>query len=391
MRQFHLLRAYSSVATVDLAYFFKSDREVSEMRAGVGSYCDRLHAFPAPPSRHGVRRLGPWRGLGRMITHPMLADILESTELQRLVRSSAASMDLIHVSRLHLVNAVESLIKDRQRPRLVLDLDDVESVAKQRHLRVTPSCRWVNRLFHYYDVMRISAYERYALRHFDRVLVCSEKDRRMLGCANVVVVPNGIDVPSELPTQERDDYLMLFCGLLSYRPNDDAVRYFISSILPHIQREASCARLLLVGRSPSASLRALADATSVSLSSDVPSVADYYHRASIAIVPLRIAGGTRIKILEAWAFGVPVVTTSIGCEGLDGVNGEHFIVADSPAEFAKACVELMRSPSRRRELASRGRELVRAKYRWEISRRTLNDTLLDVLNPTVAMGATDPS
>jgi polysaccharide biosynthesis protein PslH len=316
-----------------------------------------------------------------MLTRPTLANVLESVELRRLVAASAGVMDLIHVSRLHLVYAVESLLNGRlPSPRLVLDLDDVESVARRRHLRVTPSRRWVNRLFHHYDLMRLSAYERQAVRRFDRVFVCSDSDRAMLGRPNVVVVPNGIDVPADLPRREPECSTLLFCGLLSYGPNNDAVQYFVNSIFPGIQQALPAARLLIVGRSPSADLRALADRTSISVEADVPSVVDYYRRATIAIVPLRIAGGTRIKILEAWALGVPVVTTSIGCEGLDGIGGKHFVVADTPADFARACVELLQSPSHRERLVRNGRELVWEKYRWESAATTAIVAVQDLLN-----------
>ena len=132
MRQFHLIRAYSTVASVELAFFCKDVQELSQARAGLAPYCERLHTFPVPPARR-PGRLGPWQGLGRMMTRPMLARILESRELRHFVVDSAGSTDLIHVSRLHLVNAVEPLLTgQRQRPRLILDLDDVESVAKRR-------------------------------------------------------------------------------------------------------------------------------------------------------------------------------------------------------------------------------------------------------------------
>jgi glycosyltransferase involved in cell wall biosynthesis len=379
MRQFHLIRAYSTVASVEVAFFVTDDEDLRVAQAGLAPYCERLHPFPLPPTPR-LGGLGSWRGLRRTVIHPVLANVLESRELTRFIVESAGSADLIHVSRLHLVNAVQPLFRSGRRPRLVLDLDDVESVARRRHLRVTPSRRWVNRLFHCYDLMRVSAYERYAIRGFDRVFVCSEKDRLMLECPNVVVVPNGIDVPTDLPRSKPETSTLLFCGLLSYWPNSDAVQYFIHSIFPHIQRDVLGARLLVVGRSPSADLLRLADGVSVCLEADVPRVVDYYHRAAVAIVPLRIGGGTRIKILEAWALGVPVITTSIGCEGLDGIDGEHLIVADTPGDFAKACVDLLRSRPLGERLARRGRELVSAKYRWEMSTRNAMVEVQHLLN-----------
>ena len=366
MREFHLLRAYSSVASVDLAFFARHDDERVEVCQGVRPYCERIHALPLPPARRGCRaghRLG-WRE----VVYPRLANELDSCAIQRLVADSADSTDLIHVSRLHLANAVEALLDRRKRrPRLILDLDDVESVSQWRLLRLSQSRRWVYRVFRYYDLLRLFAYQRRAVRRFDRVFVCSDHDRARLGRPNVVVVPNGFDVPAELTSSGTDARTLLFCGLLSYSPNEDAMLFFVRSILPAIRRELPDTRFLMVGASPPAAVRALEDGVFVRMEADVPSVTEYYRKATVAVVPLRMGGGTRIKILEAWALGLPVVSTSIGCEGLEGVHGEHLIVADTPRQFAQACIELLRSPARRQALIEAGRDLVMRKYRWETS------------------------
>jgi glycosyltransferase involved in cell wall biosynthesis len=368
MRQYHLLRAYSTIAAVDLVFFAQRDSERADVAAGVGQYCERIHAIPFPPARK-PGRFGPWPGW-RRLTHPLLALALESPELRRLVRESAASTDLVHVSRLHLASAVEPLLDGRRRPRLVLDLDDDESLAQTRHLRFSPSRRRVYRAFHYADLLRLARYQRGAVRSFDRVFVCSEHDRVRIGRPNLVVVPNGIDVPPDLTTPAPDPRTLLFCGLLSYRPNEDAVQFFVDSIFPAIRREFPDARFVAIGRTPSSAVLALADGASVRIEPDVPSVADYYRRAAVAVVPLRMGGGTRIKILEAWSLGVPVVSTAVGCEGLDGADGEHLVVADTPEQFARSCVELLRSPARREALARAGRDLVSRRYRWETATRS---------------------
>jgi polysaccharide biosynthesis protein PslH len=386
MRQFHFIRAYSSVADVDLAFFFNDDSDVEEARKGLAPYCRRIYPFPLPPARR-QGHFGPWRGFTRTLTEPMLANILHSEKLQQLIIATAKVSHLIHVSRLHLANAVAPLLNDpRRKCRLVLDVDDIESVAKKRHMGVTPSRRLMHRLFHRFDLARLAAFERRVISRFDRVFVCSEMDRDALHQPNVVVVPNGISVPVDMPAREADDATLLFCGLLSYWPNVDAVRYCVRSIFPHIQRAIPGARLVVIGRAPSADLRVLANGTSVVLAADVPSVVDYYRRSTIAIVPLRIGGGTRIKILEAWALGVPVVSTSVGCEGLEAVAGEHLMVADDPEGFAEACINLLRSPSLRERLARRGRDLVWKTYRWETSMRRAIVGVEDLLSIATAPG-----
>jgi glycosyltransferase involved in cell wall biosynthesis len=370
---------------VDLVFFAAHEGEHAEVCRGLRPYCERIYALPFPPVRKSGS-FGPWLGWREAI-YPLLVRGFDSDATRRLVADSTESVDLIHVSRLELGNAVEGVLNRRRRKtRLILDLDDVESVALWRLLRRSRSRRWAYRVFRYLDLVRLFAYERRAIRRFDRVFVCSEYDRLRFRRRNVVVVPNGSDVPRELPSSGTDGGTLLFCGLLSYAPNEDAVRFFVGSILPAIRHELNDTRFAVVGASPSATVRALNDGVSVRIEADVPSVAEYYRTATVAVVPIRMGGGTRIKILEAWALGVPVVSTSIGCEGLECVDGEHLMVADSPQQFAQACVELLRSPARREALVRAGRELVMKKYRWEISTRNAVLAVRDLLNlPDPAM------
>jgi polysaccharide biosynthesis protein PslH len=386
LRQFHLLRAYSTIASVDLAFLAGQEGEYAEVCRGLRSYCERIYALPFPPARK-TGSFGPWLGWRELI-YPLLVRGADSNAIRRLVAESADSVDLIHVSRLELANAVEGLLNRRLRKtRLVLDLDDVESVALWRLLRRSRSRRWAYRVFRYVDLVRLFTYERRTVRLFDRVFVCSEYDRTRFRRPHVVVVPNGSDAPRELPNNSANTGTLLFCGLLSYAPNEDAARFFVGSILPVIKHELADTRFVVVGTSPTATVCALNDGVSVRIEADVPSVAEYYRTATVAVVPIRMGGGTRIKILEAWALGVPVVSTSIGCEGLDCVDGEHLIVADRPQQFAQACVELLRSPARRDSLVRAGRELVMKKYRWEISTRNAVLAVRDLLDPAVP----DPS
>jgi glycosyltransferase involved in cell wall biosynthesis len=181
----------------------------------------------------------------------------------------------------------------------------------------------------------------------------------------VVVVRNGTTVAPAPPSSDTDGRTLLFCGHLSYPPNVDGLEFFVGQILPEIRSEIPDVRLLIVGRTPGPRIRALHDGGAIRVEADVPSVADYYRKATVAIVPLRFGGGTRLKIPEAWSLGVPVVSTAFGCEGLGAVDGEHLLIADRPREFARACVALLRTPALRQRLAARGRELAWREYRWE--------------------------
>jgi glycosyltransferase involved in cell wall biosynthesis len=383
MRQFHLLRAYSTIADVEVAFFFRETSELPSIRTALAPYCRRLHPVPYPePEGRSDSVVMRVRQLRQECTwRPHLAHILRSTEMSGLVADLAKSTEIIHVGRLQMAHVVDPLLKcEKRTASLILDLDDVESAKSSRTLRVMPRRRWWSRGFEYCDLVRIWAYEKWAVNRFDRVFVCSAKDRARFRRPNVIVVPNGIDLPDEVLPKETpsDGRTILFCGALSYWPNGDAVRFFVGQVFPEIRRRLPDTRLLIVGRSVGNELTGVADGTSVQIEANVPSIAPYYRRASVAIAPLRVGGGTRIKILEAWAFGVPVVSTSIGAEGLQGIHGQELLIADTPQAFARACVSLLESRTLRARLAQRARQLVLERYRWDIVTLTAKATVDEV-------------
>jgi glycosyltransferase involved in cell wall biosynthesis len=384
MRQFHLLRAYSTIADVEVAFFFREASELPSIRTALAPYCRRLHPVPYPePEGRSDSVVMRAQQLRQICTWtPLLAHILRSTEMSGLVADLAKSIEIIHVGRLQMAHVVEPLLKSEDKTAsLILDLDDVESTVTRRTLKVMPRRRWWSRGFEYVDLVRILAYEKWAVNRFDRVFVCSAKDRARFRRPNVVVVPNGINLPDEEPPKEAplDGKTILFCGALSYWPNADAVRFFVEQVFPEIRRQLPDTQLLIVGRSVGNELTGLADGASVQIEANVPSIAPYYRRASVAIAPLRVGGGTRIKILEAWAFGVPVVSTSIGAEGLQGIDGQELLIADTPQAFARACISLLESPALQARLAQRARDLVLERYRWDIVTLTAKATVEEII------------
>jgi glycosyltransferase involved in cell wall biosynthesis len=367
MRQLQLLLAYCRWATVELVTFYREPVELAAL-AALRAHCERIHSVPLATTRVEADGAGlpRWRRILRASCtwRPSMITAMFSPEMARIVASLAASCDLIHVARLHMSAQLAGL-PGRGRPRTVLDLDDVETRIRLSKLLVFSEPPGAHRLYDWYDLARLWRYQQRALRRFDRVLVCSELDRRRLGGGNVVVVPNGFDVPARLPRNDPDGRTILFCGVLSYAANADAMSFFIERILPEVRKHVPDVRLLIVGRSPSPRMRAWHDGRAILVEGDVPSVTEHYRQATIAVVPLRVGGGTRIKILEAWAYGLPVVSTTVGCEGLDAVDGQHVLVADDPPGFAERCVRLLRAPAERARLIEQGWALVSRRYRWD--------------------------
>ena len=203
---------------------------------------------------------------------------------------------------------------------------------------------------------------------FDRCVTVSELERALLLAADprleVSVVENGVDTRALVPGPQAADPVLLFVGTIGYEPNADAVLWFARSVLPLIRARVPGAQLLVVGRDPPEAVRGLARSPEVVVTGRVPDVVPWYRQAAVSVVPLRAGGGTRLKVLESLALGVPVVSTTVGCEGLAVEDGRHVLLADSEESFAARVVELLERTERARELREAGRRLVEERYDW---------------------------
>jgi glycosyltransferase involved in cell wall biosynthesis len=219
------------------------------------------------------------------------------------------------------------------------------------------------------EARKMRRYEAEVCRQARRTLAVSEIDRKHLAAAapeaDVWAVPTGVDTAYFRPNGYHEiPQTMVFTGSMDWYPNEDALLYFIDAILPAIRREVPGARLSAVGRNPSPRLRAAAAAAGVTVTGRVDDVRPYMASAPIYVVPLRVGGGTRLKIFEALAMGKAVVSTTVGAEGLPLVPGEHFLCADEPEQFARAVVSLLRDGAQRRALGRAGRHVVEQRYSW---------------------------
>lgn len=163
---------------------------------------------------------------------------------------------------------------------------------------------------------------------------------------------------------------LVFSGAMDWYPNEDAMLFFMQEILPLIRREVADVAATVVGRNPSARFRAAGESAGVRITGTVDDVRSYIDTGAVYVVPLRIGGGTRLKIFEALSMGKAVVSTSIGAEGLPLVPEKHYLRADSAEEFSRAVISLLRDPARRRLLGETGRDFVHAHYSWREVART---------------------
>ena len=250
---------------------------------------------------------------------------------------------------------------------VVLFEHNVEYLIWQR-LSELESSPWRRALFEI-EWRKLRAREAEACRNADLTIAVSEDDRQRLSAlapgSRMSAIPTGVDTDyfvqngyAQIPNR------LVFSGSMDWHPNEDAVVYFADTILPRIRAEIPDVCLTVVGRNPSARLREVADRAGILVTGTVDDVRPSIGEASVYVVPLRAGGGTRLKIFEALAMSKPVVSTTVGAEGLALETGRHFVAADDPRHFADEVIALLRDPERRRALGQAGRRLVETHYSW---------------------------
>jgi glycosyltransferase involved in cell wall biosynthesis len=260
-------------------------------------------------------------------------------------------------------------------PIVVIDEHNVEYELMERSAAQAGS---MSRRLHYaLEAAALKRVELGLLARADLVSVTSARERKLLGAllpgASVVVTPNGVDTEAFAPDPERAETpgRVIFTATMDYHPNEQAAHYFADTIWPRVRAEVPDATWYLVGARPPASFKRLAALPGVTVTGTVAETQPYLAAAAVAIAPLLVGGGTRLKILEALAMGKAVVTTALGSEGLDVTSGEHLLVANDPGEFSDAVIRLLRDEAQRARLGAAGRALVEREYSWARSGRAL--------------------
>ena len=360
IRIYNLLCRVASRHEISLAAFLEKPEDsvgISHLR----KICVRVEAA----SFQQRSRFSALTGmLGFALTgKPMELNLLYSEELVAKIRQlvSTEEFDIVQIEHSRMGLYLEIVQQERRCKSILM----FHNFTFQQDSRVSHiEQRWSRKMRVLLNSIAMGQWEpRYAER-FDRCTTVSEADQRLLKDANprlqVNVIPNGVDIEKyqPLPVQAKNaPPSLLFVGNMGYLPCVDAVLYFCSEVLPRIRQTVAAIELWIVGRDPSSEVLKL-NGDGVHVTGRVEDVVPYYRRAAVCVVPLRAGGGTRLKILEAMALGRPVVSTTIGCEGLDVVDGEHLLIVDTPQEFSEKTVRLLADRELYKHIFAKGRELV---------------------------------
>ncbi len=329
-------------------------------------YAQELIVVPFRPA--AKRSVGFWVDLLRSLFSPLPYAIARyrSPELRERVQQLAGAADLIVCDFLFpSLNVPDGLL-----PPAVLFEHNVEATIWQRYVSVPQHP--VRRAYMRLQWQRMLRHEARECRRFAHVIAVSPIDaeviRREYAVASVGHVPTGVDLEyfSASRPRQPESRELVFIGSMDWMPNEDGIRWFATDVFGRVQERIPGTRLLVVGRSPSRGMRALAARNpAIEMTGTVADVRPYLERAAVCVVPLRVGGGTRLKIYEAMSMGVPVVSTAIGAEGLPLRNDEHLLIADTADDQVSAICALLTDRTRASRLAAAARRHVQEHCSWD--------------------------
>ena len=278
-------------------------------------------------------------------------------------RVATAGIDLVHAFSSSTAQYVDPY---GHLPR-IMQFADLDSIKWRQMGRMErPPMAWVYAA----EAVRLLWYERSIASRYDRCLVVTEEEReemmRWVPLARSAVAANGVDVDYFAPSPEppEEDHLV-FVGVMDYYPNEEGMEYFCREVLPLVRRERPGCKLTIVGSKPTDKVKALGLTPGVTVTGRVEDIRPYMARATLAVVPLRLARGVQNKVLEAMSMGMAVVASTAAFRGVEAVAGVHALVEDEPGPMADAVVALLRDPQRRREMGEASRRVMQERYSWE--------------------------
>ena len=377
IRTYHVMRLLAETFDITALCFERAATSGATpgLTQGLAPFAS-VEVFPIPQRHSRTRFLYDHlrsAALGRVYTHY----VYDSRAFQRRLAEllEILPFDLVHVDSLDLARYLPACGD----VPVVCVHHDIESKLLHRRASVDRSV-WRSAYFRYQS-RRMAEVERRWCPRIAMNVTCSERDRdrvaELAPGARITVVPNGVDT-GEFRPDSTPGAGIAFVGGTNTFPNRDALEFFASGVLPHLGASAGPMPITWIGRASPEQRRDYAAQYGIELTGYVEDVRPLLRDAACHIVPLRVGGGTRLKILNSWAMGKPVVSTSIGCEGLAAVDGENILIRDDPKDFARAIAAVLDDGELRRRLGEGGRATAERLYSWDAIGRAMRETYLTI-------------
>jgi sugar transferase (PEP-CTERM/EpsH1 system associated) len=355
---------------------FVTPSDTEEAVKSLGSHCKEVIVVPKNPAYSLSTLL--W-GLVSPTPFPILNywNPAMAAAIRRIVESN--KFDIVQAETLQAAQYCA-----RIKSRTVLDLFDIQSVVMRRYAKqqVNP----LKSIYAYMTAGKLSNYERTICSQFDHCLTSSPDDKEVLekatGLSNVTVIPNGVDLDACVLSKEEseDDNRIVFVGRMDYAANVDGIHWFCRKVFPLIRAQHPKVVLQIVGKYPNKGVRRLAIPGQIEVTGYVEDVRPNLRAAAVSVVPLKVAGGTRLKILEGLAMGKAIVSTTMGAEGLAVTPGKNILIADSEEAFARHVIHLLKDVALRNRLGRAGRRLAEEHYGWSMIGRRLEELYERILS-----------
>ena len=365
-RAFHLLKGLAADHEVDLLALAENG-ESADAKHVFEEFCNRVEVLPF--NHPEWERLFPKR-----LLNPIPSTIAHWT-IPALQKRLSEILAREHYDAVHVLDLVLTQFFLHSHPAIPLVLDRTRVDLQYQLMEAKRlSFSLKNRILNYENYAKLWAYEKRVAKRCALQVLCGPDDedfvRKYISkSVPLSIIPNGVDLeyfhPNSASDPRAQEPTAIFCGAMDYNPNVDALRWYFAEIHDALRREIPDLRVLIVGKDPIAEVKAYASKPGVTVTGGVPDVRPYYKRAWLQIVPLRIGGGTRLKIVESLGIKTPVVSTTIGAQGLDLKHNFDILYADNAQDFVAQTARALRDESLRKKLEQNGRASAEARLSWK--------------------------
>ena len=385
-RNFNLLREASKSCEVHVLAFDQPATRPPGVSPedcvhGLKNFCKTVEWVPLPGGHKKADHY--WLACRQLVSKdPFVIHWLHSKEMMAKIKHiiDRTSFDIVHIDTLGLAQ-YRPLVQDSA---TVLNHHNLESSMVGRRVKNTRNI--FSRAYFGRDAQRLRKAEQEWCTQFRVNLVVSTEEEELLKSwvpgVETAVVANGVDIEYFTPRPDPGGRTLLFCGGLSWYPNRGAMEFFFDKIWPRLTAWSTDVQMYVVGRRPPGWLQRLGERDDrIRVTGFVDDVRPYFEKATAYVCPIKDGGGTRLKILDALAMGIPVIGTSFACSGLGLKGGKHVLLADTPEDFAHRIKQILTDEPLRRSLAEAGREIVEQQYSWTVIGKSLSNTYLNASRP----------